>query len=307
LPHVNFDDFDDFADDHFDAPHRAPRTSYLKRKRVTEWDVTADDPELPDKATRSTYQESRGNQGPRPVPEWLVTSSAALDHQRGLIKTGKEADVELVERIDPSSGASCLLAAKRYRSGHHRLFHRDSGYLEGRRVRRSRENRAMATRTSFGRQLIAGQWAAAEFDILGQLWSTGVAVPYPVQLGDAEVLMEFIGNPDGTAAPRLAELRPDADELVDLWHQCEAALGALAISGYAHGDLSAYNMLVDRGRLVLIDLPQVVDIVGNPQGLAYLRRDCDNICRWFKAHGHPAADPVELTAALATDAGVARQ
>ena len=199
-----------------------------------------------------------------------------------------------------------MLAAKRYRSGHHRLFHRDAGYLEGRHVRRSRENRAMATRTSFGRHLIAGRWAAAEFDILGRLWSTGVGVPYPVQLGDAEVLMEFIGNPDGTAAPRLAELRPDAAELDDLWHQCEAVLGALAFSGYAHGDLSAYNVLVDRGRLVLIDLPQVVDLVGNPQGLAYLRRDCDNICRWFIAHGHPDADSLELTAALATEAGLAR-
>ena len=304
MPRVNVDDF---ADDHFDPPHRAPRAAYQKRKRSSEWDITADDPELPVKATRSTYQESRGSQGPRPEPAWLVTSSAALDHQRGLIKTGKEADVELVERIDPSSGASCLLAAKRYRSGHHRLFHRDSGYLEGRRVRRSRENRAMATRTSFGRQLIAGQWAAAEFDILGRLWSAGVAVPYPVQLGDAEVLMEFIGKPDGTAAPRLAELRPSAAELDDLWRQCEAALGALAFSGYAHGDLSAYNVLVDRGRLVLIDLPQVVDIVGNPQGLAYLRRDCDNICRWFIDHGQRDADPAELTAALATEAGLARQ
>jgi RIO kinase 1 len=304
LPHVNFDDFDD---EHFDPPRRGPRATNRKRTRVIQWDVTADDPELPVKATRSTYQESRSSQGPRPVPAWLVTSAAALDHQRGLIKTGKEADVELVERIDPSSGASCLLAAKRYRGGHHRLFHRDAGYLEGRRVRRSRENRAMATRTSFGRQLIAGQWAAAEFDILARLWSAGVAVPYPVQLGDAEVLMEFIGNPDGTAAPRLAELRPDAAELDDLWHQCQAALSALAIGGHTHGDLSAYNVLVHRGRLVLIDLPQVVDIVGNPQGLAYLRRDCDNICRWFIAHHHPNADPVQLTAALATDAGLPRR
>lgn len=302
MPRVNLGDF---ADDHqFDQPHGRSRADTRKRRRASDWDVTADDPDLPARATRSTYQESRGNQGPRPAPAWLVTSSAALDHERGVIKTGKEADVELIERIDPHGGAACLLAAKRYRSSRHRLFHRDAGYLEGRRVRRSRENRAMATRTSFGREVIAGQWALAEFEILGTLWSAGVAVPYPVQFGGTELLMEFIGDVDGTAAPRLAELRPDQAELDDLWVQCRTALEALAGGGFAHGDLSAYNVLVHDGRLVLIDLPQVVDIVGNPQGAAFLQRDCDNICRWFTANGHPDADPAELSAALARQAGL---
>ena len=303
MPRINLGDLAD--DHHFDQPDGRSRAAVTrKRRRASDWDVTADDPDLPDKATRSTYQESRGSQGPRPAPAWLVTSSAALDHERGVIKTGKEADVELIERVDPLTGSSCLLAAKRYRSSRHRLFHRDAGYLEGRRVRRSRENRAMATRTSFGHQVIAGQWAAAEFEILGTLWSAGVAVPYPVQIGDTELLMEFIGGPDGTAAPRLAELRPTWDELDDLWTQCRTALEALAACGFAHGDLSAYNVLVDDGRLVLIDLPQVVDIVGNPQGVAYLQRDCDNICRWFTVNGHRSADAGELLAALASEAGL---
>ena len=68
-----------------------------------------------------------------------------------------------------------MLAAKRYRDGEHRLFHRDAGYLEGRRVRRSREMRAMTNRTAFGKELIAGQWAAAEFGALAQLWQVGRA------------------------------------------------------------------------------------------------------------------------------------
>ena len=67
----------------------------------------------------------------------------------------------------------------------------------------------------------------------------------------------------------------------------------LADAGYAHGDLSPYNVLVDDGRLVLIDLPQAVDIVGNPQGFEFLRRDCANICEWFEARGI-AADPHDL-------------
>ena len=301
MPRINVGDF---ADDRFDQPHGRSRADTRRRRRASDWDVTVDDPDVPATATRSTYQESRGSQGPRPAPAWLVTSSAALDHQRGTIKTGKEADVDLIERVDPQTGAACLLAAKRYRSSRHRLFHRDAGYLEGRRVRRSRENRAMATRSSFGRQVIAGQWARAEFETLGTLWSAGVAVPYPVQIGETDLLMEFIGHPDGTAAPRLAELRPDLITLDDLWVQCRTALESLAASGFAHGDLSAYNVLVHDGRLVLIDLPQVVDIVGNPQGASYLRRDCDNICRWFTSNGHPDADAAELSATLASEAGI---
>ena len=73
-------------------------------------------------------------------------------------------------------------------------------------------------------------------------------VPYPVQVTGTELLLEFIGEPDGTAAPRLAETRPRGDELADLWDQLVASLRTLAGLGYAHGDLSAYNVLVHRGR-----------------------------------------------------------
>lgn len=296
-----FDDDEPFAEVH---SRRRPRRRHSRlddeppAARPVRAVVEDRDLGLPDGATRSTYQESRSRQGPCPTPSWVVTSSAALDYERGVVKTGKEADVHLVERIDPTCGASCLLAAKRYRSNQHRMFHRDAGYLEGRRVRRSRENRAMDTRTSFGRELIAGQWASAEFDILGRLWSAGVAVPYPVQTGNDEVLMEFVGDADGTAAPRLAELRPDADELDHLWRQCREALIALAGIGYTHGDLSAYNVLVCDHRFVLIDLPQAVDVIGNPRGADFLTRDCQNICRWFAGRGRIDADPDALEADL---------
>ncbi len=183
-----------------------------------------------------------------------------------------------------------FLAAKRYRDNDHRMFHRDAGYLEGRRTRFTRENRAMANRTTFGRQLIAGQWAVAEFAILGRLWSAGAAVPYPVQLLGTELMMELIGDADGTPAPRLAQLRPGPSEAQELYAQLRAVLVHLAEIGYTHGDLSAYNVLVHDGRLVLIDLPQAVDLAGNPQGFDYLRRDCANICTWFTARGIDA-DP----------------
>jgi RIO kinase 1 len=212
-----------------------------------------------------------------------------VDEVLGLLKTGKEADVHLLERTVPDTGRSVLLAAKRYRSAEHRMFHRDAGYLEGRRVRRSRETRAMANRTGFGRELLSGQWANAEFAALASLWSAGVAVPYPVQLAGAELLLEFVGDADGRAAPRLAQVRPGPDELAELWRQLTEALVGLAGQGLTHGDLSAYNLLVHDGRLVLIDLPQVVDVVGNPQGPQFLARDVRRIAEWFGARGLPAA------------------
>ncbi len=264
-----------------------------------------DDHDEHDEPRWSTYRDAQ--RGPTPVPRWVVTDPRAIDTEHGVVKSGKEADVCVVERAVPAaiidataldSAGRCLLAVKRYRTAEHRLFHRDAGYLEGRRVRRSREMRAMATRTTFGRELIAGQWAAAEFAVLSRLWSRGAAVPYPVQLLGTELMMELIGetagDAAGTAAPRLAQLRPTQREARDLYHQLAVVLTDLAEIGFAHGDLSAYNVLVHDGRLVLIDLPQAVDLVGNPQGFDYLRRDCINIVAWFAAHGAPHADAGEL-------------
>jgi len=225
--------------------------------------------------------------GPEPRPGWVLTEHAAVDTELGVLKTGKEADVHLVERSVPGTNRRTLMAAKRYRTTEHRLFHRDAGYLEGRRVRRSRETRAMANRTTFGRDIASSSWANAEFAALSRLWVDGVAVPYPVQACGTEVLLEFIGTSDGAAAARLAQLRPDIEELCDLWHQLVDALVGLARHGLTHGDLSAYNLLVHDGRLVMIDLPQVVDVVGNPQGPDYLARDVARVGEWFTARGLP--------------------
>ena len=116
-------------------------------------------------------------------------------------------------------------------------------------------------------------------------------MPYPVQVLGTELLLEFIGEPDGTAAPRLAETRPGAAELAGLWDQLVTALCGLARLGYAHGDLSAYNLLVHGGRLVMIDLPQIVDVIANPRGADFLARDAANVARWFTARGLTGVTP----------------
>jgi RIO kinase 1 len=142
----------------------------------------------------------------------------------------------------------------------------------------------MARRIAFGRNLLAGQWAAAEFGALCRLWHLGAPVPYPVQLQGTELLLEYLDE-DGQAAPRLAQLRPEPATLRALWDQLIDALLVFTDEGLAHGDLSPFNLLVHRGRLVLIDLPQVMDIVANPQGPAFLARDVRIVTDWFTAHG----------------------
>jgi len=231
----------------------------------------------------------RGSRGPhsptQPRPDWVVTEQAAIDTELGVLKTGKEADVFLLERAVPG-GRGVLMAAKRYRSEEHRTFHRSASYTEGRRTRNTRDTRALAKKTAHGRVVAAGQWAYAEWDAMCRLWSAGVPVPYPVQIDGTEILMEFIDDPDSDgAAPRLAQVRPGRELLASYFDQIRDAMAELARAGLAHGDLSPYNILAQGNRIVLIDLPQVVDLVGNPQGIDILMRDCHNVCAWFNARG----------------------
>lgn len=243
------------------------------------------EPDAPPEGERwSTWDGA--SHGPTPRPDWVITDLGAVESDLGVLKTGKEADVHLVRRWVPGDDSrDVLMAAKRYRSAQHRMFHRDAGYLEGRRVRKSREMRAMRTRTAFGKAMISGMWAYTEFGTLTTLWREGLPVPYPVQLSDTEMLMEFIGDPDGTAAPRLVQTRPPAGLLSDLFEQLRSALVSLAELGWAHGDLSPYNVLLHGERLVIIDWPQVVDVIGNPHGFDYLERDVRNMAEWFTRRG----------------------
>jgi RIO kinase 1 len=287
-----------------DEPAYAKRDRHLPRLAAEDAHDATDG--LPEGDRWSTWDQSTPTErGPKPHPEWLVTDLAAVDYELGVLKTGKEADVFLVRRGVPGTDRSCLLAAKRYRDATHRQFHRDAGYLEGRRVRESRVNRAVAGRSEFGRQAIAGQWAQAEFNALVRLYSARVPVPYPVQILGTEVLLEFIGQADGTAAPRLAETRPGPADLASLWSQLVEAMTTLASAGLAHGDLSPYNLLVHHGRLVMIDLPQVVDVISHPNGRGFLDRDARNVATWFARAGHPGADPEVLAGLLAEEARLA--
>jgi RIO kinase 1 len=232
----------------------------------------------------STYWDvERLCRGPAPTPDWVVTDRAAVDTELGVLKTGKEADVFLLER-GVSDGPGVVMAAKRYRGEEHRSFHRSGAYTEGRRTRKSRDARALNNKSAYGRSVAAGQWAWAEWEALKRLWSAGVPVPYPVQIDGTEILMELV-TVDGEPAPRLAAARPDRALLESYFEQMRSALEALARDGIVHGDLSPYNVLAAGDRLVVIDLPQIVDLVANPAGPDFLLRDCHNMCTWFQRRG----------------------
>ena len=241
--------------------------------------------ELRDDQRWSTYWDvQRLCRGPEPRPGWVVEDRAAIDTELGVLKTGKEADVFLLHRGVPGDDG-VTMAAKRYRGEEHRTFHRGAEYAEGRRVRSTRDTRAMAKKTRFGREVAAAQWAWAEWEALKRFWAVGVPVPYPVQVDGTEILMELVTAPDGTPAPRLVGTRPDTAELESYLAQVREVLGSLARAGVVHGDLSPYNVLAAGGRLVVIDLPQVVDLVANPAGPDFLLRDCHNMCTWFRRRG----------------------
>jgi RIO kinase 1 len=230
------------------------------------------------------------SRGPEPRPDWVVTSQGAIDTELGVLKTGKEADVHLVERADPLDPApGVVMAAKRYRSSEHRTFHRAASYTEGRSMKRSRDERALKRKSTFGKLVASGEWAVSEWAALVRLWELGLPVPYPVQIDGTEILMEWISvvDEEGTVqtAPRLAQTRPSPALLQSYFDQLTDALARMAQAGVVHGDLSAYNILAQGDRLVIIDLPQIVDLVGNLNGMDFLQRDCANICSWFRARG----------------------
>jgi RIO kinase 1 len=238
------------------------------------WDDDVVDPEA------STYFGSE--HGPEPTPDWVITSDDARQRDLGLLKTGKEADVHLVERT--LGEASNVLAAKRYRKFEDRMFRNDARYRAGRKTGESRLDKAMAQGNKAGMAFRARMWLTTEFETLCRLWSAGVPVPYPVQKRGSEVMIELIGSPE-EAAPRLVHARLDRRRLEDAWQQLVDAMHGMVRAGVVHGDLSPYNILWHDGRLVVIDFPQSVDPIAHPEGIALLDRDVANVSDWFSRKG----------------------
>ncbi len=244
----------------------------------------------------------------RPEPTWLVPEPSH-DTPIGPLRQGKEAQIDLVRRTG-ADGSTCLLVHKRYLPrtvgakgelealGVQRAstFRHDVAYREGRQFRKSRDRRAVERMTTHGRRLLQDRWTDHELRVMRLLWEAGVAVPYPVSHAEDTFVLQYLGDRDG-AAPQLGRARLGPAQLAEAAHQIVAGLEAIAAAGWAHGDLSAYNLLWWEDQVWFIDFPQAVDLAANPQGPGFLHRDALNVARWFTVHGHPL-DGEELFARL---------
>ena len=206
------------------------------------------------------------------VPGVLVAlqNQGVIDRVVRPLKSGKEAEVFLVE----SEGE--LRVAKVYKSMH-RSFKQRSLYTEGRKVRNTRDQRAIDRRTRHGKQQEEEAWKSAEVDIIHRLHAAGVRVPTPYNFIDGVLIMELVKDGDGDVAPRLAEVDLDSETANAYYQQLLREVVRMLCAGVIHGDLSDYNVLVDASGPVVIDFPQSVDSAANRNAKTLLLRDVDNL------------------------------
>ena len=217
------------------------------------------------------------------------------DHPRGTLKSGKEAEVFLVERRFARSGPR-ILAHKRYRPRYPKKDElRDLGFSNSTSYRGdaiykagwflpTRDKKAVLGGSRFGHELAAKLWPAQEWAMLRRAWQAGASVPYPIELTEDGLMMEFIGD-ESRAAPLLAQARLSGEELESAWQQLVGSVVALTMAGLVHADLSAYNLLWWQGRLIVIDLPQAVEFTTNTDAFELLHRDVANVGEWFGRRG----------------------
>jgi len=187
------------------------------------------------------------------------------------LKSGKEASVYVVRAGDE------IRCAKVYKDMRQRSFQARAQYQEGRKVRGSRETRAMAKSTRYGRKEQETAWKNTEVDALYRLADAGVRVPKPYGYFNGVLVMELVTDAEGRSAPRLGEVELSPETAREYHVFLIRQIVRMLCVGLIHGDLSEYNVLVASNGPVIIDLPQAVDAAGNNGALAMLERDVANI------------------------------
>ena len=200
-----------------------------------------------------------------------LIDDGVIDEVVRSLKSGKEATVYVVR------SGSQMRCAKVYRNMAQRSFQKRAQYQEGRKVRGSRQARAVSKSTRFGRKEQEAAWKNAEVDALYQLVAAGVRVPKPHGYFDGVLIMELVTDATGTPAPRLGEVELSGETAREYHRILIRQVVRMLCIGLIHGDLSEFNVLVTADGPVIIDLPQAVNAAGNNAALAMLERDVNNL------------------------------
>ena len=211
------------------------------------------------------------------VPKRLqsLLEEGLIDSVQRQLMSGKEATVYVVRSGDTT------LCAKVYKEATQRSFRQAVDYTENRKVRNSRQARAMAKGSRYGRQQQEAVWQRAEVDALYRLAEAGVRVPAPYNFLDGVLLMELVADEHGEAAPRLNDVAPTPEQAQE-WHaMLLRQVVRMLCAGVIHGDLSEFNILLAADGPVIIDLPQAVDAAGNNHACRMLLRDVGNLRDYF--------------------------
>jgi RIO kinase 1 len=206
-----------------------------------------------------------------PAPLQSLIDDGVIDAVLRPLKSGKEASVYVVRAGDQ------IRCAKVYKDMAQRSFQHRAQYQEGRKARGSREARAMAKSTRYGRREAEAAWKNAEVDALYRLSDAGVRVPTPHGYFNGVLVMELVTDADGQAAPWLGEIELEAGQAREYHAFLIGQIVRMLCCGLIHGDLSAFNVLASADGPVIIDLPQAVDAAGNNSALQMLRRDVGNV------------------------------
>ncbi|MEC9481930.1 MAG: PA4780 family RIO1-like protein kinase [Halomonas sp.] len=211
------------------------------------------------------------------IPKRLLPliDEGMIDEVVSQLMSGKEAQVYVVRRGEE------LRCAKIFKDARQRSFKQAVQYQEGRTVRNTRRARAMSKKTRYGQREQEEAWLNAEVDALYRLAAAGVRVPQPHAFIDGVLLMELITDQEGYAAPRLDNVTLSAEQARDYHDRIITDVVRMLCAGLVHGDLSEFNVLVDRHGPVIIDLPQAVDAAGNNSAVYMFERDVDNMRAYF--------------------------
>lgn len=191
------------------------------------------------------------------------------------LMSGKEAMVFVVRSGDE------VRCAKVYKEANKRSFRQSVDYTENRKVKNSRQARAMAKGTRYGRQVQEEAWQSAEVDALYRLAAAGVRVPTPYNFHTGVLLMELVCDEDGNAAPRLNDVEFTPELARAHFQMLLKQVVLMLCAGVIHGDLSEFNILISADGPVIIDLPQAVDAAGNNHARDMLGRDVANLTAYF--------------------------